>query len=350
MRKIFSGVLITIISLIAISCEKSGSEVDITELTLTLNKLKILDDNTDAALVTVLNQDNADVTALVDLYLDDKKLTSSNIRSDQAGTFNVHAQYKEISSNLVQIEVIEDVGLMYNKTLLIEQFTGTWCGYCPRAIDFIHNILVTDPYVGHIAYHLSDPLTFTYNGSLFQYFGFTGVPTVLVDRDLIWNGLASEISLLHKPVRTGISLSVSGTESQVNINVKAHFGVNYNDNLNLTVYLVEDNLVHDQTNYYNDDPSSVYYQAGEIMTGFIHRNTMIATVTDMFGNSIPADGIDIDKVYEVNFQVTSPQVTNLNNLKVVAFVSYASGTEQDKVINSLVCSFDSVSESTPIVD
>jgi len=350
MRKIFSGVLVTIISLISVSCEKSGSEINITELTLALNKYRILDDNTDTALVVVLNQDNEDVTALVDLYLNDEKYPSSSIKSDQAGTFNVYAQYKEISSNIIQIEVIEDIGLLYNKTLLIEQFTGTWCGYCPRAIEFIHNILVTDPYIGHIAYHLSDPLSFTYNGSLFQYFGFTGVPTVLVDRDLIWNGQASQLSSLHKPVRTGISLSVSGTESQVNINVKAHFGVNYNDNLNLTVYLVEDNLVHDQTNYYNDDPSSAFYQAGEIMTGFVHRNTMIATVTNMFGNSIPADSVDIDKVYEVNFQVNSPQATNLDNLKVVAFVSYASGLEQDHVINSLVCSFDSVSESTLFVD
>ncbi|TFH34603.1 MAG: Omp28-related outer membrane protein, partial [Bacteroidia bacterium] len=153
---------------------------------------------------------------------------------------------------------------------------------------------------------------------------------------------------LHKPVRTGISLSVSGTESQVNINVKAHFGVNYNDNLNLTVYLVEDNLVYDQTNYYNDDPSSVYYQAGAIMTGFIHRNTMIATATDMFGDHIPADSIDIDKVYELNFQVSSIHVTNFNNLKVVAFVSYASGAKKDQVINSLVCGFNQDSESSLI--
>ena len=27
------------------------------------------------------------------------------------------------------------------RTVLVEQFTGTWCGYCPYGVDILNNIL-----------------------------------------------------------------------------------------------------------------------------------------------------------------------------------------------------------------
>lgn len=345
MGRIYLAGLVIFISLLLFSCEKSADEVNITELRLTITKLKILDNNSDVATVYIFNQDGDDVTEFVDLYLDNNTLTSSEIHSSQAGTYELYAKYGDVTSNMVVIDVVEDSGLEYTKDVLIEQFTGTWCGYCPRAVAFIHTLMVTDSDIGHIAYHLNDPLAFAYNVSLFQYFGFSGVPTVYADRNIVWNGSISQISALHKPVRTGISLTVSGSEGQLNINVGVRFGIMYNDNLKLSVYLVEDNLVEDQVNYYNDDPASSYYQAGAVMTDFVHRNTMIMTLTDMFGDSIPSDNVDIGGLYEVSYHPRSIPVTDINNLKVVAFVSYGSGSRKDQVINSLVCGFNTESES-----
>ena len=345
-KRVFGGGLVVLFSLFLFSCEKSTDVAEITELRLTITKLKILDNNSDAATVFVYNQEDEDVTGMVELYLDGIVLTSPEIRSSQAGEYDLYAKYGDIASNVVMFEVVEDSGLEYTKNILIEQFTGTWCGYCPRAVAFIHNLMATDNDIGHIAYHLNDPLSYAYNVTLFQYFGFTGVPTVLADRNIVWNGSASQVSALHKPVRAGISLAVSGSEAQLNINVGVRFGIRYTDNIKLTVYLVEDNLVEDQENYYNDDPSSVYYQAGSVMTDFVHRNTMKMTLTDMFGDNIPSGSVDIGGLYEVSFHPRSIPVTNIDNVKVVAFVSYGSGSKKDQVINSLVCSFNSESGST----
>jgi hypothetical protein len=101
----------------------------------------------------------------------------------------------------------------------------------------------------------------------------------------------------------------------------------------LSVYLLHDSLVADQTNYYNTDPLSPYYQKGSPMIGFVHRNVLLKAATNMFGDVIPSDSIDIGTTYSKSFAFSNFRCDNLNYMYVVALVAYQG--ESGKVVNSM---------------
>jgi thiol-disulfide isomerase/thioredoxin len=331
------------------SCENSKVDLNaISNLDITLSKARIIDDNSDAAIVTVKDQNGNVVTEITDIYISGAEAASPEIKSEVTGVLEISARYNEIVSNSINLEVVEDPKLKYKKSVLIEQFTGTWCGYCPRAISAISDVLITDREVTHIAYHLDDQMSYSHNPTLFQYFGFTGVPSMMADRKKVWLGNRSVITSLHTPVYAGISLTVTGNSDKVHIDVESTFGILYTEALKVTVYILEDHLVYDQSSYYNDDPSSPWYQMGNTLMNLHHNGVMIQTVTELYGDVIPSGSIDINSSYAVRYSLDSPNVSDINNLKAIVFITYGSGSKIGEVINSLTCSLGQSAHSTLI--
>ena len=327
-------ILFIAFSVLVTGCKKDEeSESPITSLKLELSKNRIVGDSIDYAKVTVTDQKGVNVNDLVKIYYKGSEFEGTNIRSSVPSKSSVYAMYNDIKSNEADLEVVEDKNLKFVKQVLMEQYTGTWCGWCPRAIFQIGNLEKTDNDVVHVAHHLSDEMTYSLNMSLFQSFGFTGVPTVHADRNLVWQGDVSEIGKLHSPSRTGISIDVSGTEQMISAKVDVKFGYDFTEELKLSVYLLHDSLVSIQANYYNTDPASPYYQAGATMTHFIHRNVMMKSGTDMFGDAIPSSAVDIGSIYSKKIDFTSFTSNDLNKMVVVAFVTWGSGPKSGQVNN-----------------
>jgi thiol-disulfide isomerase/thioredoxin len=317
------------------SCTKDENP-RITSLEVEVTSNKILSDGVDNAVISVLDQNGINVTKLVTLYLNDKVSASTTFKSSLPGTFEIYALYDTIKSNVASIEVIEDTGLLFSKNVLLEQYTGTWCGWCPRAIGQIESIQNSDNRVIHVALHLSDAMAYFQNSALFQSFGFTGVPTVHADRKIQWNGDSYLINSMHSPTRAGIALEVSGDQLQVTAIVRARFGNAFKDGLKLSVFMVHDSLIANQSNFYNTDPASAYYQKGEVMTGFIHRNVMTKSGLDMFGETIPANSVDVGSTYTKTVYFTSFRCDDIRHVKVIVFLTYSGGAKKRQVLNSLI--------------
>jgi hypothetical protein len=329
-------VVLFALSIFIAGCD--GNEDDgpnIKSLELSLSKSRIVGDNTDFAKVSVVNQDGRSVMEYITIYYDGEIVSGDKIVSPAPSVSTVYAMYNNIKSNEAEIEVVEDKNLKFGKNVLIEQYTGTWCGWCPRAIYQISTLQKTDNKIVHVAYHLSDEMTYNLNASLFQSFGFTGIPTVHADRDIVWNGEPSQIRLLHSPSRIGISMDVTGNIAQITANVDIKFGYDFTDNLELSVYILNDSLVASQANYYDTDPSSPYYKAGSTMANFVHRNVMIKSGTDMFGDAIPSASIDIGSVYTKSIKFTNFSCSEIKKMVVIAFVTYSSGAKTDQVLNCI---------------
>jgi hypothetical protein len=139
---------------------------------------------------------------------------------------------------------------------------------------------------------------------------------------------------MHAPSRVGISLEVTGNPAKVSAAVSVKFGLDYSDDLALTVYLLHDSLTADQANFYNNDPASPWYKKGSTMTGFVHRNVMTRTGTDMYGDLIPSSSVDIGSVYSKNIDFTSFRCEDIRRIVIIAFVTYRTGKNAGKVINS----------------
>jgi thiol-disulfide isomerase/thioredoxin len=228
--------------------------------------------------------------------------------------------------------------LKFEKSVLVEQYTGTWCGYCTRAIAQIENLHIVNKKFVHIALHLSDAMTFSQNSALFSSFGFTGVPTVHADRGFTWSGNVTTISDMQVPADAGLAINVTGSGTSVSVTVQAKFANSFADGLKLSVYMLEDGIVANQTNYYNTDPSHAFYGKGNPVPNFIHNNVLIKIGTDMFGDLIPAAEVGVGKVYSRNFTFSNISADKFSKLKVVAFLTLNSGSKQKQVVNAAVAS------------
>jgi thiol-disulfide isomerase/thioredoxin len=236
----------------------------------------------------------------------------------------------------LQCEVVADAGLKFQKPVLLEQYTGTWCGWCPRAIANIESIQTTDNNIVHIALHLSDGMSYFQNITLFQSFGFQGIPTVHADRQTVWQGESYILTNLHTPSRAGLALEVSGNATEINAKVKAKFGNSFVDGLKISVYMVHDSLVSTQTNYYNTDPTSKFYQKGDVISGFFHRNVMIMTGLDMFGETVPKDSVEIGSTFSKSVTFRSFRCDNIKNIKIIAFLTNSTGLKKGQVVNCII--------------
>jgi thiol-disulfide isomerase/thioredoxin len=336
MFKLQKAALLFVFLVILTGCqEKVDTGPKITSLNLTLSKSRIVGDSTDFAKVSVLNQDGLSVMQYITIYFQGEKISGDKIASSTPSVTSVYAMYNDVKSDEALLEVVEDKDLKFEKNILLEQYTGTWCGWCPRAINQISTIQKTDKKIIHVALHLNDEMTYSLNMSLFQSFGFTGIPTIHADRDIVWNGDASSINRLHSPSRIGISLEVTGDKALISANVKIKFGYDFTENIKLSVYLLHDSLIANQTNYYNTDSSSPYYNLGSPMVNFVHRNVMKKSGTDMFGDLIPAASIDIGSVYSRKVEFTNFECNDIKKMIVIAFVTYGSGTKMENVLNSV---------------
>lgn len=228
--------------------------------------------------------------------------------------------------------------LKFEKNVLVEQYTGTWCGYCTRAIAQIDNLYSLNKKIVHIALHLSDQMTFSMNSTLFSSFGFTGVPTVHTDRSATWNGSTTAISDMQKPADAGLAIEVTGSGTNVNVNVRSRFGMSFSDGVKLSVYMLEDGIVANQTNYYNTDASHPFYGKGNPVPNFVHNNVLIKIGTDMFGDLIPSGEVGPNKIYTRSFTFSNISTDKFSKLKVAAFLTHNGGSKQKQVINSVVAS------------
>jgi thiol-disulfide isomerase/thioredoxin len=318
------------------ACNKEEQLPEITSLTLNLSKTTILGDGVDSSSVTVVNQAGLDVKRFVTIYNGNQVCSQKRVQSTIPSISKVYASFNNIRSNEVEVEIIEDKNLKFEKNVLIEQYTGTWCGYCPRAIYQIETLQKTDKKVVHAALHLSDEMTNSLNVSLFQSFGFTGVPTLHADRTVKWEGSTGVISAFHNPARAGIYLNVTGDASSIKARIKIKFGLKFSESLKLTVYLVHDSLIANQKNFYDTDANSPYYQKGSVMINFIHRNVMLQNGTNIFGDNIPGDSIGIARTYTREISFSNFRCENIKNLKVIAIVTYGSGIKMETVLNCII--------------
>lgn len=347
MKNLSIQFMVLLVITLVTSC---GKEYSITELNISLDKNRILDDDYDAATVVVFDQNGNNIASDINIYAGGNLVSGPDIRSSQAGTIEVYAEYQDIVSSTLVITVVEDSGLKYDRMVLLEQFTATWCGYCPRAISAIKNVSITGENIVHVAYHVwgNDPFQYVYNNNLAESFGVEGIPAVYAGREFFWDLSNNQLRQLYDKVRVGLSLSYTGDAGGITATIDVRFGKIYPESLSITAYLIEDNLIADQANYYTDNANSSWYQLGSTVTDFSHDNVMRQTLTDMFGDLIPQGSIDIGSEYRLVLETGNPNIDDLNNSSLLAFVSYASGPKKDEVINAIYCDFGKTAESQQV--
>ena len=226
---------------------------------------------------------------------------------DHAGRYDNNVQIFEVngaadgypSDNAVNTKLLS-LAESYPRKVVMEEFTGTWCGWCPRGMAGIECLQrdFSDDFIA-IAVHGGD--TFepeTYTPILNSVSGF---PSALINRvveaDPYYGlteanygikDLVEAVNALPTEAQIGLSSKLSADKTEVEVTSYSKFNIAIPDAsaYMLSYVLLEDKLVGSQTNYYAKSMSS---QTGiteadlseDLLTYYNKSDRFIATYNDV---------------------------------------------------------------------
>lgn len=223
-----------------------------------------------------------------------------------------------------------------DKAVVIEEGTGTWCGWCPRgevAMDYMTTTYPND-FIG-IAVHNGDPMTVTEydNGA-----GISGFPGCNVDRALLGESVSQSLfetyynDRVNMGVPANVEATVSGTGANVTIDASATFytpmsGADYR----LAVVITENGVTgttsgYNQANYYSgggSGPMGGYENLTDPVPAadmvYDHVGVALLGGYDGQAGSVPASITD-GTVANYQFTYTVPATSNKANMHAVVML------------------------------
>ena len=245
-----------------------------------------------------------------------------------------------------------DTPTTFTKKVLIEEFTGSWCGYCPSGAEILQDLMNTYSVIG-VALHSDDNMAIQHTSVLESFYPSSGYPNGMVDRinfDGIvglnrgyWSYITNQ--QLQKLAICGLAINSEVSGDSVSIEVRSAFDTTMAmENYNLNVYIIEDGVRgegygYDQRNYYNDDPESSFYQSGDPILNYEHNHTLRMVLTSTYGTIFNATSTPEIEFIEYFKADISP--FNKNKLSVVAFITYTGSASTDhEVLNAQRCDID----------
>lgn len=190
---------------------------------------------------------------------------------------------------------ITGLSFMPTRAVVVEEGTGTWCGYCPRgavAMEAMYNDAARDKFIG-IAVHNSDPMTVSaYDAGA----SFSGFPGMNVNRHFLGEGVStSSMQNFYDqaaaiPTVADISLDnivYDWVSRDWNMDVNVHWAGNVSDDHRIAIVVVEDGVTGTATGY----AQANYYHGGSTPLS----GAGIADWTTA-GNPVPATDMVYDHV------------------------------------------------------
>ncbi len=339
--KIFKILFLSIVLIGLNSCSSSddGEKLGagITSITLTSDATTKMVGET--ITFTVTDNNGANVTSTSSISVAATTIPGNTFSSPTAGAFQVVATLNGLTSETLTVNFTEEAlppSIAFEKRVLIEDYTGAWCGWCPRvsyAIELVKqqtdkSVVVaihngnTTPGNGYDPYHINV-------NSLANMINLQGYPTAKLNRMTTWgtpepNKVSQVIALTNgeKP-NLGLAMSSTVTDGTINLEVRTKFGKNFSGT-KLVVYITENGLILDQVNYTD------YYGGADPIPNFEHNHVLRASLTNLLGDPFSNTETVYDNVVTKNFNIPVPaKVSNAANMEFVAFVV---GTDK-KTIN-----------------
>lgn len=290
--------------------------------TLTASKTRVF--NNTSVVFKVTNASGNDVTSTADISVDGTLISGTAFNMLGVGSKAVTAVVGTESTNNVSVDVIEP---SYTTKVLIEDYTGAWCGWCPRiskGIIDVHNATNGDKVIA-VAVHNSDPMQYALEGQMRGQFGVTSFPTGLLNRNAEWSAVSGDnmninepLTLLNSVKAVGLAINSSLVGNAVSATFKVGFDLDRTD-YKLVAVLLENGKEVDQTNYTNN------WGGASTIVDFEHNDILRAAFTDIFGDVIPADQQVGGTEYSVALSAIVPAGVNTSDMDIVAFVLDASG-------------------------
>ena len=276
----------------------------------------------------VFDQNQNEISDISIFFVDGLEIPGNQIIHYEPGAHIVYAEYslnnQVFNTELTSYEVVDPV----NKVLM-EDFTGTWCGYCPPvklAIEHARELYPEN--ISVVATHQNDQFALPQEQELTSALGPFGLPESRINRTSEWIE-PYDLNFIDDFINTinNLAISVDSNIENNNLNVSIRFvSSNALVNHKLVVYITQNGLIADQANYLNYDDTSYFYEMGNPIENYIHNDVLVHSFTNILGDSfddtqpfdditktftldISSSGIQIDSSYIVAFIVDSDNTT-----------------------------------------
>ncbi|NMH28606.1 Omp28-related outer membrane protein [Flavobacterium silvaticum] len=287
--------------------------------------------------ISVVDDLGDDVTDEAEITINGEPFSGTTFSSATTGTFSFKATYAGLVTNQQDITFRDPSQIVYKRNILIEDYTGTWCGYCPRVAWGIEKLAEQTQNFVAVGIHRAssvptdaayDPYNFD-TTELENMVNIPGYPKGMVNRTFLWpfpepNKINQVLDQGLGDPKLGLSLTSTADANSYNLTVNARFAQQFS-NLKLVVYVVENGLVHDQHNY------TTYYNDVDPIPNFVHNHVLRSILTAQLGDAI-ADS-EANQSHEFARTFSLPFPSNVENKAEVEFVAFIVGAD-NSVINA----------------
>ncbi|MGM9859141.1 MAG: hypothetical protein ACI31C_00130 [Muribaculaceae bacterium] len=231
-------------------------------------------------------------------------------------------------------------GSGYTRNVVVEEATGTWCGYCPVGITTMEMIRENYPdgELIPVAVHGpsadADPMySSTYVKVFNTLYNSQGVPSAMLNRTLIAYPEFEEIEyyygyLTSYPAIATVSATAAFTDdTKAKLQIDSKFAFTFDDNSSRSNYRLAFGITEDQvgpyvqTNYYAGSSYDCYgwENLGESVT--VTYNDVARQLNSYAGilNTIPGT-IVAGQEYEHSYTLTLSGVKNPDNINVIVYI------------------------------
>ncbi|MBQ5647613.1 MAG: Omp28-related outer membrane protein [Alistipes sp.] len=278
MKTLKTLALLFIGALAFVGCEPNGGDDTSRKgLILVADKTTIYDNGIDGATFTAY-YDGMILTEGYDLYIGngDEMVVGNKFTSTTQGTFEIWASYGTVISNTVNINVIatpppapaapadpEPTKTNFVRRVLLTQFTGTGCGYCPYMINALYQVANDETLNSKVVFsaaHLfneTDPAYLSASATLDNAMGINSFPNLVVDLNRNTKGIqpmfvdvsnAINTALNRVAVKGGISVSSKYYADEEYIVVTATVKAKEAGEFRVGAWLLEDGIKANQGN------------------------------------------------------------------------------------------------------
>jgi hypothetical protein len=205
---------------------------------------------------------------------------------------------------------------------VIEECTGTWCGYCPCGHDILASLLTMYPRTVALCYHgppnygsPADPWA-AVGYPMIQLFGMSSYPSAVINRksDILyrnsWYSYLSSAVLLTPNVRIELSNPTINMGSRtITGTITATALDNLTGTYKIFVAVTENNLVY---------PQNVYSACGTagINNSYVHDHVVRAIVTPNAGTLLTSSPWNVNTTQTYNINYVVPAGLDLANCDV----------------------------------
>ena len=215
-------------------------------------------------------------------------ISGSTYSTPDDGTYTVTASYQGEQTQEVSYEVYTP-----KRKVTFEDYTGAWCGWCPRVATAGHELQQLSDHVIVLAVHNNDEMAIEQESQMREQFNVLSFPAARLNRTVeVPNPEDGEAALnmvlesAATPTHTSIAIDAKLNGSQLKVATKIRSRNSLPASHKIVVYLYQDGLVFPQTNYYENIEGSPWYQAGNPIEDFVHNEVLEASLTNIFGDAV----------------------------------------------------------------